>query len=130
MGIICVWNCDLFRHMHSCFRTICRTGVEIVGIYSPSVYPIQVYSTAGIVSPENYVILDNIVSRIERIERSALTIVKPELLRTFCTISHSSTICIWIPPIGSSLILNSIWNAISIKIVWEDIILRVTFRIS
>ena len=125
MCIIGVRHCDFSCRMDSCFKTISSTCEEVIGLQSPYVLTIQVDYTTSIVSPENNFILYYIICRVERIKRSTNTISEPELLGTFITIEHTSTISIRVSPICTCLVFYSVWHPIAIEIFRQKVVSRV-----
>ena len=72
---------------------------DIIGVLSPVLLNVEIDNTCCIVRPEDNIVLRKVIGWVEKIEWSAYAVEEPELLRTFRTIEHPSTIGIRIAPI-------------------------------
>ena len=90
---------------------------------------IQINDSRGVVGIEYNVVVEDVVCWVEGVVGRPCTIHEPIQFGTFLTVQHASTIRIGIGPIGSSLIFNSVWDAVTVKIIGLDIIGRIVFGI-
>ena len=105
------------------------SGWDIVGVLSPILLKVQIDNTGCVVGPEDDIVLGQIIGWIKEIERCSYAVEEPELLRTFSTVKHSTTVSVRVSPIRTGEVLNSIGYAIVIEIIRQEVVRRIVLRV-
>ena len=103
--------------------------VEVVGVHAPTVFQVKVHRTGGVVGPEHNIRVDDVVARIERIERRTGAIRQPIDVGAFQAVDHASAVRVGVGPIGAGEVFHRIGNAVPVEIVGLNVIGWVTFGV-